>query len=69
MRYHWGMGVGHIHAHGLAQAESLPHANTLVSGITETGDDLDTGQHSSIYGVMPTELTCVMHHRWREVGA
>ena len=33
MRYHWGMGVGHIHAHGLAEVESLPLVNDLLADV------------------------------------
>ena len=45
MRYHWGMGVGHIHAHGLAEAEALPPLNSLLQEVDEQGTDPDPGEH------------------------
>ncbi|PIL33172.1 hypothetical protein GSI_04622 [Ganoderma sinense ZZ0214-1] len=41
MRYHWGMGVGHIHAHGLAEVESLTPVGALVAEV-EVEADVDT---------------------------
>lgn len=44
MRYHWGMGVGHIHAHGLAEAELLPFVDVLEAGVeVEQEEDSNTG--------------------------
>ena len=47
MRYHWGMGIGHIHAHGLAEVAApavLPSANVLLAEVEVEHDvGLDNG--------------------------
>ena len=50
LRYHWGMGVGHIHAHGLADVEALPSMNVLNAEIEIEEGDLDNGERS--YGTI-----------------
>ena len=42
------MGIGHIHAHCLADVESLPSVNFLVEVEVEQEADLNTGQLSSL---------------------
>ncbi|PIL33156.1 hypothetical protein GSI_04606 [Ganoderma sinense ZZ0214-1] len=41
MRYHWGMGIGHIHAHGLADAKSLPPLSLLAEVEVEVEPEAD----------------------------
>ncbi len=36
MRYHWGMGVGHAHAHGIPDGYAPEETNAMIAELEQT---------------------------------
>ena len=48
MRYHWGLGIGHVHAHGLTNSHSISQVEGAPSRTYGEGDVAEDNDEDNI---------------------